>query len=310
MRPSRRTVAAAVVGALFALGGAALTMGRRVQRVSFDSVVEIWASLFRDVDRFGLNVTRISTAQEVALGRELTVNVTSYGPVADDPLRARYVSDVGNALLPYVERKRLPYSFTLLANTGINAFAIPGGRVYITRGMLDFVQSEAELAAIIGHEISHIDLRHCVERLQYALAVRHVAAIVDVAYSLLAIGYSKQQEIEADINGMLLAAKASYDPHAALVCEERMLAIEMSRERRPAPSGSMVGEIGGAAVESLESYFRTHPPSRQRALAIEQAIQRNAGRWRGEKFYVGAENLRLWKSRMRDAIPSEWRRFK
>ncbi len=313
--PRRRTVAVLTLGGLFALVGAAMTLSRHEERVSFDAVFEIFASLFRDVDRFGLQITQISQAREVEIGRETARVVEAQHRLLDDPVRGRYVSHVGDALVPFVQRKQIPYTFKIVASRQVNAFALPGGFIFVTAGMLGFLRSEAELAALLGHEISHVDMKHCVERLQYELIARRVvgrdiATIVRIAYGLGAVGFSKQQELEADVGGLILGAKAGYDPNAALAFEERLHAIAAEREKPKGRPGTMVGEAGGALVESLQTYFRTHPPPAQRVQAMRDAIASNAAAWRGEKFYVGAENYKKWLTREQVDLPSEWTTFK
>jgi beta-barrel assembly-enhancing protease len=309
-----RAVALTVVCLLFGIGGAAVLTHPGEERISFDAVIEIWTSIVRDIDRFGLTITHISARREMEIGEEidLEIAVEYSGPVPSD--RAEYVRDVGQLLVPFTERHGISYSFQLIDSTEANAFSVPGGRIYITTAMLDFAKSESELAAVLGHEISHVDLRHCVELLQYELAARKIAGddiagIVRVGYRLVQLGFSEQQEIEADVNGILLAAKAGYDPREAIAIAER-LGILQAAERQPEQkSGTMVGEIGGALLRALESYFKTHPPAVLRIPALKQAIERNAADWHKREFYVGRRNYEEWRARSKMDLPNEWVEF-
>jgi predicted Zn-dependent protease len=309
LRQTRRKTALALVCLLFAIGGIALATHPDRESISFDAVLEIWSSIVRDVDRFGLTITQISPEREMEIGREIGEQIAAeYGESVPSD-QADYVRDVGQALVPFAERHRITYSFRL-----IDAFAFPGGQIYVTTGMLDFAQSEAELAAVLGHEISHVDLKHCVERLQYELAVRRVAgddmaSIVRIGYRLVQLGFSEQQEIEADVNGVILAAKGGYDPRQSIAIYERLGALEAERRQPEQESGTVAGEIGGALVKALESYFATHPPAALRVPAIKKAIARNAAGWRGREFYVGRRNYEKWRARSRLDIPEERIKF-
>jgi predicted Zn-dependent protease len=307
-----RITALLILCLLFGVGISGVATHRAREPVSFDSVIEIWASIFRDIDRFGLTITSTSSDREMAIGTEIDHEIRAHYGVEDDSARARYLRDVGSALVPFVERHRISYSFAVLDSPKINAFAVAGGRIYVTTGMLSFVKSEAELAAILGHEISHVDLKHCVERLQYELAARKVAgddiaAIVGVGYWLIELGFSEQEELEADVNGVILMAKAGYNPRMAIGIYERL--GELETPGKAAEAKTMVGEITGALVQSLQSYFATHPPASVRMPAIENALERNAAAWQGQKFYVGKQNYETWRSRSEMDLPGEWVQF-
>lgn len=305
-----RSVALVLVCLLLAAGAAAV-MHPTGERVSFDSVLEIWSSVLRDVDHVGLTVTRISTGREMEIGKAIGRRIDAAHQLDGESARARYLAAVGAALVPFTERKGIDYSFTLVVSPEVAAYAIPGGRVYVTTGMLDLAQSEAELAAVLGHEISHIDLRHCVERLQYALAAEKVAggdiaAAVGVGHDLLRVGFGKEEELEADVNGVILAAKAGYDPRAAIAIFERFSDLDRAREDGEDQAATMLGEIADAALRSLEEYAADHPPTASRIAAIRQALDRNAAVWAGGRFYVGRRNNREQRARAQAAFPDEW----
>ena len=194
----------------------------------------------------------------------------------------------------------------------INAFALPGGGIVITTGMLNFLESEAELAATLGHEISHVDLRHCIERLQYELAARKIvgrelAMIARIQYQLVNLGFNEQQELEADAGGVMLAARAGYDPRAAITVFERLAKVKRERQaKKPREKPTlMVGELGIALEKALEHYFATHPPTDKRVRQLESVINRNASAWRGQQFYVGRSNYRDRIPRSSHARPEE-----
>jgi predicted Zn-dependent protease len=291
-----------------------LAMSRTDYEVSLESVVEIWADIIRDVDRVGLTITRVSDEREMEIGQEIEKHRP--WPLKDDPVLQAYVTSVGETQVAHVQRKGINYRFHIVDAPMINAFAIPGGGVYITTGMLNFLETEAELAAILGHEISHVDLRHCIERLQYELAARKIvgrdlAMIARIQYQLVHVSFNEQQELEADAAGVILAAKAGYDPRAANTVFERLAKVKRERQvKKPREKQTlMVGELGIAVEKALEHYFATHPPTDKRIRQLEQVYARNAPAWRGQQFYVGRSNYRDRIPRLSDDRNEEYQTY-
>jgi beta-barrel assembly-enhancing protease len=282
----------ALVVLLAAGCGVAVLFGTREQPVSFESVLEIWGDVLRDADQIGLRMTRVTDAEEMRLGSDLAA--ASPWPPAADAAWQPYVADVGQRLIPHVRRRGMPYEFHVIEGEAPNAFAIAGGHVYVTTGMLGILESEAELAAILGHEISHVDLRHCVERYQYALKLQKLHAapagqMVDMFRTLASVEYAKFQEQEADAQGVRLAAEAGYNPAAAVRVFRRLDALAGRVEPRPAKSP--VAESARAAGEALGDYFRSHPRSADRAARLAEQIRGygSSGSAEGAR-YEGREN--------------------
>lgn len=310
----KRNVALVGICLLTAMAAGLLAISRTDRDVSLESVVEIWADVIRDMDRVGLTITRVSDEREMEIGQEIDKHRP--WPLTDDPMLQAYVTSVGQSLVPHVQRKGISYRFYILNAPVINAFAIPGGGVYITTGMLNFLETEAELAAILGHEISHVDLRHCIERLQYELAVRKIvgrelAMMVRIQYQLVNLGFNEQHELEADAGGVILAAKARYDPRAAITVFERLAKVKRVRQvKKPREKPTlMVGELGIALEKALEHYFATHPPTDKRVRQLESVINRNASTWRGQQFYVGRSNYRDRIPRLSDDRTEEYQTY-
>ena len=279
---------------LSAGAGGLLAVSKTEYRVSLSSVVDIWADFIRDVDSVGLMITRIGPEREMEIGRGIERLMNRSFDLLDGTELHSYVAGVGKALVPGAQRDAIGYRFHVVRSSTINAYAIPGGGVYITTGMLAFLESEAELAAVLGHEISHVDLKHCINRLQYKLAVRRVlgrslAAVVAVGYNLIGLSFNEQQELESDSNGMLLAAKAGYEPGAAITVFKRM--ADQGKKKRGSGDikkpGTMVGELAGAVAQAGEGYFATHPPYPSRVSGLETTYQRNKARWEGRQYRDG-----------------------
>jgi predicted Zn-dependent protease len=169
----------------------------------------------------------LSEEGEADLGRQEHPKVVAqYGGAYDDPELARYVSSVGDFLVKTSERPDLGFTFTILDTPIVNAFALPGGYIYVTRGLLSLSNSEAELAGVLGHEIGHVTARHTAERYGQAVAANVAglglgvllgggAAQASGALSgLLIRSYSRDQEFESDMLGGRYLARAGYDTAA------------------------------------------------------------------------------------------------
>jgi beta-barrel assembly-enhancing protease len=243
----------------------------------------------------------VTDTQEMQLGRDLAAACP--WPPAADPGWQAYVQDVGLTLSPLVRRRGVRYEFHVIEWNAPNACAIAGGHVYISTAMLGLLESEAELAAILGHEISHVDLRHCVERYQYALKLRKspaepVGHLVDMFRMLASAEYAKFQEQEADAQGVRLAAEAGYNPEAAVRFFHRLDLMAA----RPAPGAakSPVSESARAAGQALGDYFRSHPRSADRAARLGEQIHRyQAGGATANAVYEGRENYQRRVARSR-----------
>jgi beta-barrel assembly-enhancing protease len=288
--------------------GAAVSFGELDPNVSLDSAREIWSDVLRDVDEVGLHATRVPAAKEMQLGAEIAGQINSWG--VEDPEASKYVTAVGEQLLPNLNRKPIHYQFHVIQSPEINAFAIPGGHIYVLTGLLDFLHSEAELASILGHEMSHVDLRHCIERYQYELALKKVGAreagaIVGIAHQFASLGYAQYQELEADASGERLTIEAGYDPDAASAVFQRMKARFGEQHARPAQTP--LGEVGQAVGGALGAYFQTHPPSEERARQLSGMVARNHSTLAGRTFYRGVRNYKEKIPRSTREFPGEKR---
>ena len=109
-------------------------------------------------------LSMLSEAEEIAIGRESDAEVRREMGVYDNPELQRYVSDVGQRLAALSHRPNLPWTFTVVDVPAVNAFALPGGFIYLTRGILPYLDDEAELAGVLGHEIGHVTARHAAQQ--------------------------------------------------------------------------------------------------------------------------------------------------
>ena len=283
-----------------------MAIGSMDRHTDLSSVLEIWGDVLRDADQATLRLTRVSAATEMRFGAELAGRLAW----TDDPVWTPYVAAVGAALVPHVRRTGLRYEFHAVQSPEANAFTIPGGHIYVLTGMLGFVQSEAELAVVLGHEIAHVDLRHAVERYQYELAGRklgleQIGRLADVARLPYTIGYLRYQEIEGDEQGARMSIEAGYDPSAAPALFTRMQTLRGEPEWKRA--GTPAGEAVGALAGSLAGYFRSHPMSDERARRLGELVDRNRRHLRGRSVYVGVANYRQRVAKTQQEFPGERR---
>lgn len=264
---------------LVALGALYLAQHRtRQDVVSTNALVNVAADWQRDVTRVPMHLTRISDAEEVQIGDELAEQYTAANPAATPEERAEedYLNEVGGRVAAHAKRKLAWHFHLLLDPDFINAFALPGGHIFIGSGLLAQLGSEDELAFVLGHEIEHVDHYHAMERVQIEAQLRHlnldiVGQIVSIPTSLWQAGYSKDEEFEADREGLRLAAAAGYSAQGAVNLLERWT----QRYREYAiHAETPTDELSQLATEGLTGYFRSHPlPSERLAQAKEVIAQ-------------------------------------
>lgn len=218
----------------------------------------------------------MSEDREIEIGRILDPKVRKQYGVYDDAELQAYVQRVGERIAGLSHRPQLFYRFTVLDSPEVNAFALPGGYIYITRGLLAYLNSEAELAAVLGHEIGHVTARHAVRQYTTATAARigytigrlfipelanqNVANLFNVLGTAMVRGYGRQHELEADGLGAEYVALSGYHPQAIL----EVLGVLKDQEEF---------EIERAKLEGREprvyhGLFATHPSNDKRLQEV------------------------------------------
>ncbi|MDU8913171.1 M48 family metalloprotease [Aestuariicoccus sp. MJ-SS9] len=288
MTGSHRNIFRALLAGVFAVAALAMIVSPTRYKVDLDTLGAIWGDVMRDLDSV-VKTVRISTELEIEYGDEIAAWYWGDGGTEAD--RA-YVAAVGARVAAEARRQDLPWTFHVVDASYPNAWAILGGHIYITTEMLDMIDSEAELAALLGHEIAHVDLMHCVDLVQNRLLLEHAG--LDIAGYLLAIaedmvrvGFSEVQENEADRYGMLLAAKAGYSPLNAIDTFRKFYLQHEYGPGEERPGGGPETEILGSLDQVLRDYFNTHPPFADRLDALRGMLETNAPGWEGETFRVG-----------------------
>jgi predicted Zn-dependent protease len=220
----------------------------------------------------------MSESQEIQISQEEHPKILAeFGGEYRDPELQRYITSLGESLARLSERPDLPWKFTVLDSSEINAFALPGGYVYITRGLLGLASNEAEVASVLSHEIGHVAARHSSQRQGRATLVGLGAALAgiltgsgQIAQIGNAIGagyvqkFSRDQELQADTLGVRYMSRADYDPQASVSFLKKMLAESRLRAIEAGKDPDEADQI---------TWTSSHPRTTDR---VEKAIE-NAG---------------------------------
>ncbi len=218
--------------------------------------------------------TLIGEQQEIAMGREYAKSVEAeIGFYQDEKLQA-YVQSIGKELASHTERPSLPWEFHVVDDPGVNAFALPGGYIFITRGILASFNSEAEMASVLGHEIGHVTARHSVEQLsraqlaQLGLGVAMVASedfrqyadLAQMGLGVLFLKFSRDDESQADQLGLRYLMRDHYQ------AEEMPKVFEMLKRQTEMAGGSRLPE-----------WQSTHPSPEHRSAKLHRRIEKLGG---------------------------------
>jgi predicted Zn-dependent protease len=215
-------------------------------------------------------VAQDNVEEEIELGRQMGAQLLGAAKPLDNPELQRYVGLVGWRVAQQSERPELPWRFVLLDDDDINAFAAPGGKIFVTKGLYNLLTTEDELASVLGHEVAHVVRKHHYKVLKKQKLMgaatevaaaklgeeKHGGALSMLAKSggeLLGRGLDKGAEFEADRDGVVLAARAGYDSTAFLTLLERLSALP-------------------AENDSLKLLYGTHPAPETRSNKLLEAF--------------------------------------
>ena len=262
-----------VLACILGLSGAAVWYGQRRNdetRIAPNGGINLIADSERELSRVPMRLTRLSDNEEISVGDEIAREYLSSNVRPETQAQA-LVEQVGAELAERAHRK-LPYRFHLVDNPYfVNAFALPGGHVFVGRGLLNLMDTKDELAAVLGHELEHIDHYHCAERVQLQQRTRDIplAQLALLPVEIFEAGYSKEQELEADREGSRLAMQAGYSPEGAIRTFQKLDALyheDVKRDRTPQ------GELSRVALQSIFDYFRSHPEPPERIAQLERLM--------------------------------------
>ena len=265
----------------------------------------------------------LSEEQEIQMGREYNAQILRQYQIYEDEKIQNYVQSIGESLAKKSHRPNLIYRFTVLDSPEINAFALPGGYIYINRGLMAYMSSEEELAAVLGHEIGHVTARHSVRQYSQAQLMGVLSAAIEInsgrtagdlanlASGALLSGYGREMELEADDLGAQYIYQDGYSPQGmydvlAVLKDQEIYSKKVAKQR-------------GIEPRNYHGVFASHPSNDKRLQEILDNVSQNfvkgtnksksnylamidgmvfgdsqqAGITRGNEFFHGPLNLYL-----------------
>lgn len=225
---------------------------------------------------------KVSLEEEIEIGGLVTSNLLGAAPLVNDSEVQRYVNNTGLWVALQTERPDLPWKFGVMESDNINAFAAPGGYIIITKGLFLSLNSEAELAGVLGHEIGHVIKQHHLKALQKnarldlmgdALQVaardksrrdqQKLGKLINAGTQLYARGLDRHDEYEADRLGVVYAARAGYDPYALLNVLTTLDSVNTDSPR-------------------VALLTKTHPPFAERLHRLDSIMDKHLNRYAGQ----------------------------
>ncbi len=245
----------------------------------------------------------IPAAQEMAIGNELYRAMVSdptspfYGTVDTRPDLVRYITEVAAPLLEHRQRQEITYTFHIVDQLVVNAFAIPGGHIFFYTGLLmdrARIQNEAQVAGILAHEMGHIDLRHTTAAYDFISQVgrgQGTDELLQVATALMEMPYSNEIEDAADAYAVRVLFETQYSP---LQFEAQWRAWDALGQPSASPAPPAADPLSALVVQmgrEVENLFLSHSPDSQRACHTRALVEQHLSAYPYPTFYVGRQNL-------------------
>jgi predicted Zn-dependent protease len=243
----------------------------------------------------------ISQQQEVQMGQEYAQQINAQLPIVQDPELNRYVNVLGDSIARLTGRRDLDWHFFIVDAKDVNAFAVPGGFVYVNRGLVERTDQMDELAGVLGHEIGHVVKRHTVKQMEKAQGAnigvtlacvltsicnsQVAGAAINIAGGAVFARFSRQDEAEADAEGFNNVIRAGISPVGMVTMFQKLIA-----ERKSRPGG-------------VEAWFRTHPLEEDRIQAIQARINQ-LPRATLSQLGTDTRNYHSFKARLQSLPPS------
>lgn len=250
---------------------------------------------------FSLAACGISKQQEVQMGQEYAQQINAQLPIVQDPELNRYINVLGDSIARLTGRGDLDWHFFIVDAKDVNAFAVPGGFIYINRGLIERTDRMDEVAGVLGHEIGHVVRRHTVKQMEKAQGAnigvtlacvltsvcnsQVAGAAINLAGGAVFARFSRQDELEADNEGLNNVVRAGISPVGMVTMFQKLIA-----ERKSRPG-------------SVEAWFRTHPLEEDRVAAIQARINQ-IPRATLARLGTDTRNFHTFKARLQSLPPS------
>jgi len=219
---------------------------------------------------------QVSTQQEVQLGADYAAQINRQLPMLNDASTVSYVNQIGRQMARIADPRGIQYNFYVVNSDVVNAFAVPGGHVYVNRGLIEHADNLSEFAGVLAHEIGHVAQRHSIEQLQRAqnanlglsvlygvLLGRNPSGLeqagIQVGGSAVFAGYGRDAEREADAVGVGYMVRAGYNPNGMVTFFQELLELQQRQPSR------------------VEQWFSTHPTTQERVDNTRAIIQQTPG---------------------------------
>jgi len=206
----------------------------------------------------------ITDNMEIMIGKNIATDILTKNKAVKDEELISYINELGRRIALVSDRNYLKYEFYILDNKEINAFALPGGFVFVNKGLIKKVDKE-ELAFVLGHEIGHICARHSIKRLQASLGISIILSLalknpdyeltrraINIIYEVISLGYSRKDELLADSLGVKYMKKAGFNPQKAISLLEKLKKEEKN--------------------DFTLIFLRSHPPIKERIKNIQKSV--------------------------------------
>jgi len=243
----------------------------------------------------------ISQQQEIQMGQEYAQQINAQLPIMQDPELNRYINVLGDSIARLTSRGDLDWHFFIVDAKEVNAFAVPGGFVYVNRGLIERADQMDELAGVLGHEIGHVVRRHTVKQMEKAQGAnigvtlacvltsicssQAAGAAINVAGGALFARFSRQDEAEADQEGVKNTVRAGISPAGMVTMFQKLL-----EERKSRPG-------------AVESWFLTHPLEEDRINAVQAQINQVPPSTLA-RLGTDTRNFHSFKARLQSMPPS------
>lgn len=242
----------------------------------------------------------ITTQQERQLGAQYAAQINQQLPLVDNSEVNQYINDLGRRIAGRADPRGIPYTFRVVNSDVVNAFAVPGGYIYVNRGLIERADNMSELAGVLGHEIGHVVERHSVQQMQKAqnaqlgvalgtILLGRPSAVVGTGINLVGnavfAGFSREDEREADRDAVPFLIRAGISPRGLTSFFRELLNQE---QRNPS---------------SLEQWFSTHPTTQERIQDVERLIQQTPGA-DNPKLTTDTQAFERFKARLRRLPPA------
>src|SRR5215212_5957386 len=218
----------------------------------------------------------MTTQQEVQAGGDYSRQINAQLPILRDSYTNQYINQLGRQIAAQADPRGIPYTFYVVNSDVVNAFSIPGGYVYVNRGLIERADNVAQLAGVLGHEIGHVVERHSITQMQRAQNANTMLSVlygvllrrnpsgveqagIQVGGTAVFAGYSRGAEREADHDAVVYMVKTGYNPNQLPVFFEKLMSLERSQPSK------------------IEGFFATHPGSAERVAATRAEIAQTPG---------------------------------